>query len=366
MSGKRVLCVIDNLGSGGAQRQIVNLAIGLSRLGHTVELFTYATTPGHFSDDIEQAGIRANNCSRDWAHPWSTIVRLRGLFSEQRFDTAIAFLPMPSFIACLALSGNRTVRLVLSERSSFRLGVPSRTDRWVRSFHGRATWVTTNSHHQAKLMRSAFPRLQDRLVTIYNGFDLKQFRTRQFSRSTGALRFVAVGRINGGKNIENLVEAISRVRGCGFDLRLDWIGRLDHERWSSGYYEGLSARIDQSGIGKAWRWLGERSDVASRLGDYDALVHPSYYEGLPNAICESFACGLPVLASNVCDHPLLLDAPRRGLLFDPNDPASIADAIQSFAALGAAQRHSIGSAARRYAEESLAQDRMCAAYHALI
>lgn len=236
----------------------------------------------------------------------------------------------------------------------------------MRAFHRRATWITANSHHQARLMREAFPRMQERLKTIYNGYDVSRFRLRQSTDGTRSLRMVAVGRITSGKNIENFVEAVRMTRSSGIDLRIDWIGRLDNVRWASGYYETLSARIDGSGIGGAWRWLGEKSDVPSLLVDYDALVHPSLYEGLPNAVCEAFACGLPVIASNVCDHPMLIDAPRRGFLFDPADPGSIADAVRAFAAQDISERRRMGLAARQYATEELSLERMASSYGALI
>jgi glycosyltransferase involved in cell wall biosynthesis len=68
---------------------------------------------------------------------------------------------------------------------------------------------------------------------------------------------------------------------------------------------------------------------------HDALIHPSLYEGLPNAVCEALAAGLPVLISNVCDHPLLVVEGERGFLFDPSDPLSIAMSIERAAALDA-------------------------------
>src|SRR5512143_263914 len=52
-----LLCVIDNLGTGGAQRQILNLAVGLHRRGHEVSLYCY--TPGALlAHYLEKEGLR--------------------------------------------------------------------------------------------------------------------------------------------------------------------------------------------------------------------------------------------------------------------------------------------------------------------
>lgn len=367
MAGRRILCVIDNLGSGGAQRQMVNLAIGLNRLGHECAVFTYARSEGHFDAELRAAAVVVENHPRDAGHPLSTAWQLRRVVAAGNYETVVAFMPAPSLVAGLALLGLSGVRLVVSERSSFPAGRPTLRDRLERALHGRADVVTTNSHHQAGLVRLHFPRLAGRVVTIYNGFDAGRFRLQEgIARKDGTLRIVTVGRITRGKNIEGLVQAVEVARKQGVDIRLDWVGRLDSARWGTGYYQSLSAKIDAAGLGRGWRWLGERKDVPRLLADYDALIHPSFYEGLPNAVCEAFATGLPVLASKVCDHPRLVEPPRRGFLFEPHDPRSIAEALVRFAALPQEDRQAMGRAAREYAARELSLEKMCAAYAALL
>jgi len=366
MRRRRVLGVIDNLGSGGAQRQLVNLIQGLSRMGHQTAVFTYARAEGHFDAELRDVGIGIENHPRGAGHPLTTALRLKQLLQEKSYEAIISFMPAPSLVAGLALLGARSTRLVVSERSSFPSGRPTLRDRLMRLLYGRADCITANSHHQAELIRRHLPRLAGRLTTIYNGYDTSRFRVREWTQRAAVLRVVAVGRIMRGKNIENLVQALRLTRQRGHDIRLDWIGRLDNVRWSTGYYRELSALLDASGVGAAWRWLGERKDVPELLADYDALIHPSFYEGLPNAVCEAFAAGLPVLASGVCDHPLLVAPPRRGVLFEPGDVASIADALTGFASLEHSQRRAMGLAAREYALTELSLERMCTAYNALL
>jgi glycosyltransferase involved in cell wall biosynthesis len=96
--------------------------------------------------------------------------------------------------------------------------------------------------------------------------------------------------------------------------------------------------------------------------DYDALVHPSFKEGLPNAICEALAAGLPVLAGDVCDHPLLIQDGINGWLFDPGDPQSIADALLNFSRQSDTERVEMSTEARRTAETSLSMDMLVDEY----
>jgi glycosyltransferase involved in cell wall biosynthesis len=119
-------------------------------------------------------------------------------------------------------------------------------------------------------------------------------------------------------------------------------------------------------VAAAWHWLGERSDVNALLASHHALVHASFYEGLPNVVCEALAAGRPVLVSAVCDHPRLVEPGVRGFLFDPNRPADLLAAIESLHALPAPGWLAMGEAARRYAEVELGTLTMVARYEALI
>ena len=94
---------------------------------------------------------------------------------------------------------------------------------------------------------------------------------------------------------------------------------------------------------------------------YDALVLPSMWEGVPNVVCEALASGLPVLASDVSDIPLLLQDGVNGFLFAPHKVEGIAGAIIRFGALPASGRGAMATAGRAFAETrlSLAQCTDC-------
>ena len=82
-------------------------------------------------------------------------------------------------------------------------------------------------------------------------------------------------------------------------------------------------------------------------------------------VSEALAAGMPVLVSNVCDHPILVAEGERGFLFDPADPASISAAIARLAGLDAGDWRSISRNARLYAMENLDVETMITAYEKL-
>ena len=122
------------------------------------------------------------------------------------------------------------------------------------------------------------------------------------------------------KRVRELVDAI---HGLGLPFRAIFVG--------TGPETGYRAQPGQVD------YLGPRSnaDVPHLLAAADITVLPSDREGLPTALVEAGAAGVPIIASRAGGTPELL-ADDRGVLLDEVSPASIADALRSFAANRAA------------------------------
>jgi glycosyltransferase involved in cell wall biosynthesis len=210
--------------------------------------------------------------------------------------------------------------------------------------------------------------MRAKLKTIWNGFDLEQFRpSPTLNPNPASLRLLCVSSVSFKKNSISLARAVQICRErAGIRVEVSWAGALRVSGEGTAARDETDAFLRSSDLQDQWCWLGVRSDIPALLASCDALVHPSFFEGLPNAICEAMACGRPVLASRVCDHPLLVGHGERGLLFDPSSERDIADAIRHFASMGIADRQRMGLAARQFCEERLSLDRFIDAYSALL
>jgi glycosyltransferase involved in cell wall biosynthesis len=358
----KCLLVIDDLGSGGAQRQLVNLARGLARRDHEVALFTYYPD-AFFQPVVDDAGIPVLRHRKQGRFDLSPIRALRRFVREGAFDAVLAFLETPAVyaeLACLAAPG---VRLVVGERNS----VPDDTvsaARWIKSqLHRSAHCVVTNSFAHADWLVRHFPYLGPTVRTVWNGVDLDALRPApELPVSTnGTLNLLGIGRIAPQKNLGALMEALARCRDSGLSVRLDWVGRVDDVAEESR----VRAIVQARGLDEHVHWLGERSDIADRLRAADALIAPSLWEGLPNVVCEALACGRPVLASTVSDNYRLIGDGERGICFAPHANA-MAEAIQSFATLPHASKVKMGQQARQFAEAHLGYDAVVDAYEHLL
>ena len=354
----KLLLVIDSLGSGGAQRQLVTLAQGFSQLNHIVEVFVYHPQLDHFNADLESVGIRIHSCQRRGRSPLHVISCLRRILREGNYDVCLAFLIAASLYAELACLGLRNTKLIVSERFMYPPGRMPSSLFLLQQAHRLADHITVNSHHQRQRMTDRFPWMSRMISTIYNGVDLTRFNAPYTRNDNSIVRLLSLGSVVPKKNAHNLIDALSLVHKEGKNIIISWAGKVS----DVPYYEDCVTKIRSKGLLDHWEWLGEKKDIPNLLKEYDAVIHPSFFEGLPNAICEALATSRPVLASNVCDHSILVADGIRGFLFEPDDPQSIASAIRRFAELSVSERLTMSTSARDFAESKLSNHRLVAEY----
>lgn len=365
----KILLVIDSFGSGGAQRQIVNLALGLHKSGHQVEFFIYFPQYQHFRSAIEQTGILIHECKKQHRFSLNVIRQLRRQLMKGNYDIALSFLDTPNFYLEIASVGLTKPIIVISERFVYPDGRLPWPMWFLQQFHRLADQITVNSHHQRERMIEEFPWMKQRIKTIYNGVDLTLFtpKTANITQSGSfQIRLLVVSSVLPRKNILNLIHALAIYRQhYGEPPLVHWAGAVQNSDESQSIYTEANQLLERLGLLSAWCWLGVRSDISALLHEYDALIHPSLYEGLPNAICEALAAGRPVLAANNGDNGRLLQNGQAGLLFDPKRPDDIAKQLHKFVQLTSESRQVMAAKARAIAERELAPSTYISNYEKL-
>ena len=360
-----ILLFIDGLGSGGAQRQFSYLARGLAARGHAVTVAVY-NNQDHFAREIEEAGVSIVRLLKPSRFSPRPIFAFAKLYRRCRADVAIAFLRSPAVKAELARVLCPRMKVLAAERTAYtQLPLPL-TLRLTQKLHSLAHFVTVNSKNQERAMKREFPALAKRIVTIRNGADLPQKVSTAAGKPDRELRLVAVSSLMPYKNSLRLAEAVASLRDeHNLRVTVSWVGETFESLGDSGTYRETCERIAALKLEDQWHWLGVRSDVSVILADHDALIHPSLHEGTSNAVCEAMAIGLPVLAGRIADHEEMIASADAGILFDPADARSIAEAIARFAATDRRRRCEMGSNGRRLIETRYSFDRMVTQYEAL-
>lgn len=211
------------------------------------------------------------------------------------------------------------------------------------------------SHGIARSFLEAAIVPPERLHVVWNGVDVAAFsgrRTPARRRSLLGLApsgplIVAVGRMTPQKRHDLLLDAVALARRDVPDLVLAIAGDgpLRPELEAQAARLGLTgAPGGQHGV----RFLGRFPRVPELLRCVDALVQPSAFEGLPLAVLEAMAAGLPVVVTDTIGTNETVEHQRSGLVVPPDDPLPLAEAlVRLVRERGLAQR--LGVAARRRA-----------------
>lgn len=378
---RRVTLVTDRLCSGGAERHLVNLAMGLKRRGHEVVVLAY-WPDDFFEKTLTEAGIPVNIVTaRSRLH---LIFAMRRAIRRSRPDVVIAFKGLANALAELSGLPCRDFALITSELSLDVFGRGPK--QFVRhNLHRLADMVVSNSHAQRKRIAELAPYLNERTNIIINGVDLERFSLRpddgKIRRRADKLRVLALARIDENKNLHGLLEAVRIVRQKrpSIDLIVDWYGdsvsaaskrvskwELPYQQGLADYYSHVKQLITKQRLQDNFRLHPAVKDVVSLYHAADVVCLPSFYEGTANVICEAMACGVPLLVSRVSDNPRLVRDGRNGFLFDPKSPQDIAYAIMRFADTSPDARRRMGQEGRRTAEAMLQESAFVERYIDLI
>ena len=366
----KVLLIIDHFGSGGAQRQIVELACGLKRHGHDVEMFVYFPQYDFFRSRIEQQQIKINEYAKEGRFSFGLVRRLASLMRKGEFDIAVSYLKSTNSYAELAKLGSGRTKLVVSERTSHHDDKSWLAAVMRRLLHGFADHVVANSKTHSEWLQGK-SWLRHKVSYIYNGLDLDVFSPALSGpivpESPQSVWLLGIGRIGPEKNILNLILGMqAHYDEFGYCPHLSWVGRRDESRAGQQYCENIDCLLEKlPEVERHWHWLGLQSEITELLQRHHALIHPSLYEGLPNVVCEGLASGLPVLVSDVCDHSLLVADGERGFLFDPENPDSISKAISKLLNLSKESWLGMSRGAREFAISELGVEKMVLAYENL-
>ncbi len=359
----KLLMVIDSLGSGGAQRQFTILARGLAQRGHQVEVALYYPQYDHFAPQLAAQNIPIHALPKRSRFDVNVPFALRRLIKQHDYDLVLAFLNTPSFYAELATWGTKTP-LIVSERKAYPPAGLTLRAKIQKSFHRVADALVVNSHVHAKQVQKQFPSFIKTLHVITNAVDTEKFAPSNAAKDEKT--FLALGTVIPRKNVDGLIYALMWCRDLyNVKFKVRWAGKRQTDATSQQYAQQCDALIAKHNLEDQWEWLGERTDVAKLLASASALIHPAHLEGFPNAICEALASGVPVLASNFGDHPMLVQEPERGSTFDPKQDKEISAAMMQFSLGPTESREKMAANARQFALSELSIDAFIGKYEKL-
>ncbi len=329
---------------GGAERHVMLLAAGLRQRGWRVSVVALSGSGRMAARELGDTGttVRSLGMRKGLADPrgW---MRFNRWLRHERPDVVHAHLPHATWLARWSRVFAPVPVLVDTLHSSStgtlgrRLGY--RASRWLPDQVTAVSQSVADAHLAVNIVN------RRTLAVLHNGVDVDDWRPDEQAGS--ALRaelgladtflWLAAGRLETVKNYPMLLEAMAAVNQPA-QLAIAGSGPLLRNLEQLSSYLGLSHRV---------RFVGFVPDVKRWFQAADGFALTSLWEGLPMALLEASACGLPAVATDVPgSREVILDGVT-GTLVPPADPATLAAAMNAMMQLPLEERRAIGARARQ-------------------
>ncbi|AJH15304.1 glycosyltransferase family 4 protein [Myroides profundi] len=324
----KLLFFIDELGSGGAQRQMVNLALEFKDLGHSITFLTYRRSDFYEKVLIER-DIEVINIPEEGGY-FNRLQRCRKIIRTGQYDSVLAFLEGPCFIAEVASFPSRKWKLVVGERSANPAIMTSIKQKLYRILHFRADHVIANSQCNINMVLQVNPFLKkNKCGVIYNLYDLSKFEVNEdyVYKKDNKIHIVIPANLRYWKNLEGLVEGVNLLSDSEKkQLKIAWYG---HEFEIDDSKKKAVEKIKKYQLEDVFTFYPPTKEILPIMSNADAVGLFSHFEGLSNTICEAMALGKPIITTKVSDNEVFIKDKETGFLCESKDFDSIARALSA-------------------------------------
>ncbi|OHA08526.1 MAG: hypothetical protein A3B37_00295 [Candidatus Sungbacteria bacterium RIFCSPLOWO2_01_FULL_59_16] len=362
----KILYIITRSDWGGAQRYVYDLATRLSR--DEFDVAVAAGGSGPLGAKLAAAGIRlisipALERNISILKEFASFASLLRIMFRERPNVVHLSSSKAGGLGALAarlaslLNGHRAMVIFTIHGWPFHENRPF----WQRGLMFLASWLPARVSDVVVLINSADHRRAEtflprrKLVLVRHGIKPPEFLEREEARAyiaaksgrplqPGALLVGTIAALTPNKGIRHLIDAANQVKVKVKSLKFKVIAIGDGEE-----KKRLQARIAELGLEDTVHLLGFVPDASRYLRGLDLFVLPSLKEGLPYALMEAMAAGLPAVGTSVGGIPDLIEDGVTGRLVPPKNPEAVAEAVAELL-LNPSLRRMMGEDAKRAIE----------------
>lgn len=336
---KKILLYIDNLYLGGAQRVMSNLANYFAKEGYDVVLVNevkpninkkaYMT-----NEKIKRVYLEENTVRNFFYRQLKRVYTLRSIIQAERPDVVLSFLG-PTNVRMLVATIGLNVKKIVSVRND-----PYKEyGKGIKKLFARELFKLADGYvFQTTEVASYFSNhVQKSAKVIYNPVNEVFYKTQRINIKK---EIVSIGRLQDQKNPMLLIEAFSIIAKKYRDWKLCFCGEGELQLL-------LEERCKILGISNQVVFEGQISNVNEKLSSSAIYALSSDYEGMPNALMEAMAVGVPCISTDCpCGGPReLIKNGENGILVPVGDVSKMSEALEALIVKND-YRESLGEAAK--------------------
>jgi len=349
-----ILFVIDSLGTGGAERQLVELVRSMDKTHFQIHIACLAYYDESYAELLNGTGVRIEYFSRSYYLDIKPIISLIRYIQNNKIDLIHGFMHMGSLFGLIAAKIMRKPIVCSAIRDAKEKTILAMLIiKWLAMF---SDIIVANSKAG---FTNRFRKMRSNFIVVYNGIDFNRFipnenKYNRHLREELGLResdFVVgmVANLGPNKDHITLLDSAQIVLKRKPNVKFLLIGK--------NYYQiqqKLELKAKQLNIEKNICFCGYRKDIDKIYNIFNLSIlltnNELHQEGISNAIIESMACGIPVIATVGGGTGEIITDGVNGLLIPPKSPKETADAIIRLVS-NRAEASRIGEAGKQFVYE---------------
>ena len=337
-----LLFLITKSNWGGAQRYVYEMATAM-RVDYDVSVGSGGT--GTMRDKLEAANIQTYTVA-GWQRNINPLKELRSWWSLYRLLRSVRPDVLHLNSSKAGLSGAVVGRIAGVKNIVFTVhGWPFLEPRppWWRALTWLGMYVTALFVHTLipishyDIAHAHMPGVKRKFApVVHNAVPEITFLPQREARAallgadvaeanTAAAWLLTIAELHPKKNIATAIKAVAAHNDTYPDTPIFYLVIGD-----GVLKQALQTLVENKDAAKYIQLLGHVTDARQYLGAADMFLLPSYQEGLPYALLEAGAAGLPTIASDVCGIPEVITHEQNGLLFDPHNQATLEQALGQY------------------------------------
>ncbi len=324
----KIIFLINSLGKGGAELQLVNLAKMLKYHDHDVKV-AVGYSGGAYHTELNNLGIKVIELNKKIGIDVFFIFRFFKLLRNEHPDIVHSYMGASNLVASVSKIFFQKTKVVWGVRAAYMdLTKYSWLSRLVYKvepyFSQKADLIITNSYaaKQVLLLRGIH---KDKIKVIHNGIDVEKFPRKHNSSNHGSPNRIigTASRIDPMKGYEVFLDAIELFiqRYREYSVHFVVAGGSDNK-----YLEALQNKASSKGIHEYISWIGEQGEMSQIYRSFDIYSSNSLGESFSNSICEAMSSGIPCVVTDVGDSAKIVG--ETGIVVKPNCSEALADAWQ--------------------------------------